>query len=165
VAAPAPLTFARIDDESSVFRWYMSRHGDTVLANWPGLLARLTQGPAAVAVIFQADRAVGMLAWRAGTGGVAELLAEHGIGGRHTDPGRIVAFVYGPDGPLRAAQVNEIWTLADTKAQVKRLKQAGYSLTKPILGLFGRRDGPLRLERQVAAPMSHGDVLGGSQQE
>jgi hypothetical protein len=125
----ADLAFARIDDESSIFRWHMARHGDAVLTEFPGLLARLAQGPAGVALIFEGDRAVGLVAWRPERGeeGAAELLAHH-ASGPGLDQARLAAFVHGPNGPLAADGITRLWAVAEVKHQVKRLREAGYGI-------------------------------------
>lgn len=130
-------------------RWYMSRHGESVLAEWPGLLARLAQGPADVALIFQADRAAGLLAWRPDAPGTAELLADHAIVARHRDPASRTEFAYGADGPLRAGGIVHIWAVTDAKPQVKRLRAAGYRRAEKTAPLTPGHDGLVRLERPI----------------
>jgi hypothetical protein len=129
-------------------RWYLSRHGETVFADWPGLLARLAQGPADVALLFEADRAAGLLAWRPGARGSAELLADHLVVARHRDPARLKAFAYGTDGPLGCDGIVQIWLVADAKQQVKRLQAEGYRPAGPALRGPGH-DGVIRLERSI----------------
>jgi hypothetical protein len=136
---PPALGFARVDRESSVLRWYLTRHGEAVAAEFPGLLARLAQGPAAVALVFAGDRAVALVAWRpdpppAATDppelDTAELLADYAPAVRGLAPERLAGFVYGPDGPLAAAGVGMVWTLAEAKRQIAGLRQAGYVIDR-----------------------------------
>jgi hypothetical protein len=124
-AGGASLGFARVDGESSVLRWFMSRHGEAVLGEFPGLLARLAQGAAAVALVFEADRAVGLVAWRATGQAEAELLADSITAA--AAPQAMAAFVYGPAGPLAAAGISRVWAVAESKPQSRRLRAAGLS--------------------------------------
>ncbi|MDR1442460.1 MAG: hypothetical protein LBJ02_08780 [Bifidobacteriaceae bacterium] len=150
-ARAGPFSFARVEGESSIVRWYMSRHGESVLAEFPGLLARLAKGPAEVALIFKGDRAVALLAWRPDLDGTVELLADHAAPARGTDQRRLVDFIYGPDGPLATAGTTLAWGVAEAKSQTRRLRQLGYrSRTGAAIGTL------TRLERPVGQPSLDG---------
>jgi hypothetical protein len=126
------LTFARVDTESSVVRWFLSRHGEALFSQAPGLLTRMAQGRADVALLFNGDTVVGLTAWSPGNDGSAEILADYATTADAADaavtPG---AFVYGPDGPLQAAGIVSVWVPANVESGAKSWLARGF---KPVSG-------------------------------
>jgi hypothetical protein len=156
------MSFARVDAESSVVRWFLSRHGEAVLNDAPALMARLAQGRADVALVFCDDRVAGLVAWTrdavpasattfglpvgpSTAEGAAEVLAVYSTDSSHPLP---PAFVYGPDGPFKAAGIDQVWTLAGGSAEVKRWRAAGFT---PDPAGAAQRDSVVRLTRSVEA--------------
>jgi hypothetical protein len=137
------FAYARVDAESSIFRWFMTRHGDQVMVEAPGLLARLAAGGCRVALVFRADRAAALLAWTSAGPGEAEILAAYAVDPRATP----WDFAFGPAGPLAADGVRRVWTYTDRSAQAKQLRRDGFKATPSRLG--GR--GTARLERAIGA--------------
>ncbi|MDR2253029.1 MAG: hypothetical protein LBD97_04085 [Bifidobacteriaceae bacterium] len=132
--------FARVDSESSILRWFMSRHGDGVMAASPGLLARLAAGGGDVALVFRGDRVAAFAAWTATGAGEAELLAAYSTDFR-VPPW---AFLFGENGPFAAAGVGRVWLYADRPAQARGLREQGFV---ELGGKAGR--GSVRLERVI----------------
>jgi hypothetical protein len=124
-------------------RWFMSRHGEEVLALSPGLLARLAQGGAEVALVFSGDSARALVAWKASAPSQAEILACWAVGSAVPDPG---GYVFGPDGPLAAAGVRLAWALEDSSGMADYLVKAGFS----PMAVSGQPDQP-RLELDLGA--------------
>ncbi|MDR1393009.1 MAG: hypothetical protein LBJ62_03445 [Bifidobacteriaceae bacterium] len=139
----AAFSFARIEAESSMLRWFMARHGEGVLTRNPGLLARLASQRCAVALIFNGDRVVALVAWAAPEAGQAELLVFYSVDG----PARPAVFLYGPDGPLAASRVHLVWLLTDQPGRVKELRADGFAVAPSEHG--GR--GAARLERGISS--------------
>jgi hypothetical protein len=121
----------------------MSRHGGQVLAQFPGLLARLASEPCEVALVFSGDRVVALAAWTATGPGQAELLGAYCASLRLAP----WAFLFGPQGPIAAAGVERLWLLADGPAQAKDLRRQGFQPTPA----GPAAPGAARLERRIGA--------------
>ncbi|MDR2454032.1 MAG: hypothetical protein LBD51_05715 [Bifidobacteriaceae bacterium] len=139
------FSYARIEAESSMLRWFMSRHGDAVIAEHPGLLARLAGGPCEVALVFRGDRVAALAAWGAFGPGEAELVAAYS-----TDP-RVEPweFLFGAAGPLAGAGLARVWLWTDRPAQAKRWRGRGFAAAPGPGAERGAARGAQRLGRLV----------------
>jgi hypothetical protein len=135
-----------VASESSIFRWFMSRHGDAVMDQNPGLLARLAQGAGAceVALVFRGDRLAAFAAWLDTAPAEAEILSVYATDPR-VDPWE---FVFGPEGPFAAAGVRRVWLFADRQSQARDLRKQGF---RRASGEHAPR-AATRLERQIGPP-------------
>jgi hypothetical protein len=121
--------------------WFMSRHGDEVMAEFPGLLARLAAGPCSVALIFRGDRVAAFAAWTDGDAAEAELLAIYSTDVRMPP----WDFIFGDAGPFAAVGLDRVWLYTDRSAQARELRRHGFTKAR---SLFAAR-GTARLVKQI----------------